>query len=74
MKEKTTLGGARFCANPHVLRAKPHSQHNANVKIWLSWKMYVLKIPYNKDIHIFSVDEFYLHLQVEFAKYNERKE
>ena len=33
MKEKTILGGIRFCANPHVLRAKPHSQHNANVKI-----------------------------------------
>lgn len=33
MKEKTILEGAGICANPHVLRAKPHSQHNANVKI-----------------------------------------
>lgn len=33
MREKTILGGARYCANPHILRAKPHSQHNENVKI-----------------------------------------
>jgi hypothetical protein len=33
ISEILILGGARFCANPHVLRAIPHSQHNANVKI-----------------------------------------
>ena len=33
MNELMILGSARFCANPHVLRAIPHSQHNANVKI-----------------------------------------
>ena len=33
MNELMFLEGARFCANPHVLRAIPHSQHNVNVKI-----------------------------------------
>ena len=33
MKEKTILGGVEKCANTHVFRANPHSQHNANVKI-----------------------------------------
>ena len=33
ISEILILGGARFCANPHVLRAIPHSQHNVNVKI-----------------------------------------
>lgn len=33
ISEMLILGGARFCANPHVLRAIPHSQHNENDKI-----------------------------------------
>ena len=33
MSRMSILGGARFCANPHVLRAIPHTQHNENDKI-----------------------------------------
>ena len=28
MKGKTILGGIKKCANPHILRAIPHTQHN----------------------------------------------
>ena len=28
MNKKTFLGGIKKCANPHVLRAIPHTQHN----------------------------------------------
>ena len=33
ISEIVIFGGARFCANPHVLRAIPHTQHNENDKI-----------------------------------------
>ena len=32
ISEILILGGERFCANPHVLRAIPHTQHNENDK------------------------------------------
>ena len=33
ISEILILGGERFCANPHVLRAIPHTQHNENDEI-----------------------------------------
>ena len=33
ISEMLIFEGVAFCANPHVLRAIPHTQHNENDKI-----------------------------------------
>ena len=46
MNEKTKIGGAKKCANPHIFCAISHTHYNGNVKNTRCVGMWVLKIRY----------------------------